>query len=91
MVELADLYFQSYKEGLGYGYNDMENWQEYIDTVFELEQIQNQYEAEQVVNNDLIEAANSYDIERIKADAEACELDEAWAAVSTDNVPWSTE
>ncbi|MEA3335099.1 MAG: ABC transporter substrate-binding protein [Chloroflexota bacterium] len=91
MVELADLYFQSYKDGLGYGYNDMDNWQEYIDTVYDLEQIQNQYEAGQVVNNDLIEVANSFDVERIMADAEACELSEEWAAVTTDKVPWSMD
>ncbi|MFN2165224.1 MAG: ABC transporter substrate-binding protein [Anaerolineae bacterium] len=91
MIELADLYFQSYQEGLGYGYNDMENWQKYIDTVYGLGQIQTDYPADQVVTNVLIEAANNFDVDRVKADAESCELDEQWQAVDDSGVPWSMD
>ncbi|MBW7884252.1 MAG: ABC transporter substrate-binding protein [Caldilineaceae bacterium] len=91
MVELADLYFGSQKAGLGYGYNDVENWQSYIDTVYELGQIENQYNAGDVVTNELIEAANSFDAARVRQDAESFELNEAWQAVDDSGVPWSTE
>lgn len=91
MVELAGLYLQSYEEGFGYGYADLDNWQNYIDTVYNLGQIENDYKAEDVVTNELIETANSFDVERVKADAEACELSEEWQAVSTDSVPWSMD
>ena len=89
MVELADLYFQSYKEGKGYGYNDMDNWQKYIDTVFNLGQVKTDYKSADVVNNDLIAAANSFDVEKVKKDAADCKLSPEWEAVSTDKVPWS--
>lgn len=88
MVELTDLYLASWKQGLGYGYNDVENWQAYIDTVFELGQITTQYDAGQVVTNELIEAANTFDAERVAADAAAYELSEEWAAVGPE-MPWS--
>lgn len=91
MVELADLYFQSYKEGKGYGYNDVANWQSYIDTVFNLGQIKTDYKAGDVVTNDLIQAANSFDVERVKKDAADCKLSPEWEAVSTDKVPWSMD
>ena len=42
------------------------------------------------VSPELIEVANSFDAEQVKADAEACELSEEWAAVSPE-VPWDTE
>lgn len=91
MVELADLYFQSYKEGKGYGYNDMDNWQKYIDTVFNLGQVKTDYKSTDVVNNDLIEAANSFDVEQVKKDAADCTLSPEWEAVTTDKVPWSMD
>jgi NitT/TauT family transport system substrate-binding protein len=91
MVELADLYFQSYKEGKGYGYNDMDNWQKYIDTVFNLGQVKTDYKSADVVNNDLIAAANSFDVEKVKKDAADCKLSPEWEAVSTDKVPWSMD
>lgn len=91
MVELADLYFQSYKEGKGYGYNDIDNWQTYINTVFDLGQVMTDYNSTDVVTNELIEAANSFDIEQVKQDAADCVLSPEWEAVSTENVPWSTD
>lgn len=91
MVELADLYFQSYKEGFGYGYNDIDNWQSYISTVFDLGQVMTNYDATDVVTNELIEAANNFDVERVKMDAANCVLSPEWEAVSTESVPWSTD
>jgi NitT/TauT family transport system substrate-binding protein len=91
MVELADLYFQSYKEGYGYGYNDIDNWQTYINTVFDLGQVMTNYNSTDVVTNELIQAANSFDVERVKMDAANCVLSPEWEAVSTESVPWSTD
>jgi NitT/TauT family transport system substrate-binding protein len=88
MVELTDLYLQSWKQGHGYGYNDVANWQAYIDTVHNLGQIQTQYPAEEVVTNELIEAANTFDAERVAQDAANYELPEEWQAVGPE-MPWS--
>ena len=88
MVELTDLYLQSWKNGEGYGYNDVANWQAYIDAVYGLGQITTNYTADQVVTNELIEAANTFDAERVAADAAAYELNDDWAALPADS-PWS--
>lgn len=88
MVELTDLYLQSYKDGKGYGYNDVANWQAYIDAVFGLGQIQTDYKAEEVVTNELIEAANTFDAARVAKDAADYPLSDAWAALPADS-PWS--
>lgn len=76
MLELGSNYFEGERIGKGYGYNDLESWQMYIDTVFELGQIQNHYKAEDVVSNALIEEANNFDRERARADGEAFQLAE---------------
>ena len=91
MVERADLYFRSYKEGKGYGYIDMDNWQKNFDTVYNLGQVKTDYKSADVVNNDLIAAANSFDVEKVKKDAADCKLSPEWEAVSTDKVPWSMD
>lgn len=88
MVELTNLYLQAYKNGQGYGYNDIANWQAYIDTVFGLGQIQTDYKAEDVVTNELIEAANTFDAERVASDAAAYQLNDEWAALPAES-PWS--
>lgn len=88
MVELTDLYLASWKQGDGYGYNDIANWQAYIDTVYNLGQIQTDYKAEDVVTNELIEAANTFDAERVAQDAASYELNEEWQAVGPE-MPWS--
>lgn len=91
MVELVEGYQESYALGNGYGYSDLDNWQMYIDTVYELGQIQNQYDVNDVVTNELIEGANDFDVERIKADVANCELNADWAAVDDSGVPWSMD
>jgi NitT/TauT family transport system substrate-binding protein len=74
MLELAVLYYDNRRRGLPYGQQDMAAWQSYIDTVFELGQIQTQYKAEDVISNALVEEANNFDMERVKADAKAYEV-----------------
>jgi NitT/TauT family transport system substrate-binding protein len=81
MRQLMFLYNQSYAAGHGYGYSDMENWQGYLDRLYELGQTTQQLTAEEVVSNQLVEGANAFDAERVAADAEAFELSDEWAAV----------
>ena len=40
-----------------------------------------EFATEDVIKNEFVEAANDFDHEQVKADAEAFELDEAYAAV----------
>jgi NitT/TauT family transport system substrate-binding protein len=76
MLELGSNYFEGERIGKGYGWLDPQSWQSYIDTVYELGQIQNHYQADEVISNALIEEANNFDRERARADGEAFELNE---------------
>jgi|GEM_PF-191156 NitT/TauT family transport system substrate-binding protein len=87
-LELAGLYLQSGLQGKGYGYNDLTNWQNYIDTVFKLGQIKTDYKADQVVTDELIAAANDFDKAAVKKDADSFQLSADWSAVDTSQVPW---
>ncbi len=40
MLQLGCGYYDSYKIGEGYGYSDVENWDAYIQTVYDLGQIE---------------------------------------------------
>lgn len=79
MRQLMWLYNQTNKAGLGYGYSDFENWQSYLDRLFELGQTTRQLEAAEAVSNQLVEGANAFDAERVAADAAAFELAPEWA------------
>lgn len=86
MVEQAVVYYGSYEMGEGYGWFNLEGWQAYIDTVFELGQIENQYDAEDIVTNEFVEDANAFDQEAVAADAEAFELNDTWQDVEAPEV-----
>ncbi len=86
LLELAEVYYGSYKRGQGYGWSDLDAWQAYIDTVHELGQIENTFDANDVVTNALITEANNFDAESVCAEAEAFELDETWGQVEAPEV-----
>lgn len=86
MIELADVYYGSYQIGEGYGWSDVTAWQDYIDTIHELGQIQNEYDASEIVTNELIAEANDFDQEQVASDAEAFELNQTWQDVDAPEV-----
>ncbi|MEX2534424.1 MAG: ABC transporter substrate-binding protein [Trueperaceae bacterium] len=86
LLELAESYYGSYRLGQGYGWSNIPGWQNYIDTVHELGQIQNRYDANDVVTNQLITEANNFDAEKVAADAADFNLDEQWQQVEAPDV-----
>lgn len=70
----------------GWGHHDIAAWQTFFDLVHELGQIENPINAEDVVTNELIPAANDFDHEKVKADALAYELPADLAAVDVEAV-----
>lgn len=86
MIELADVYYGSYQIGEGYGWSDVTAWQDYIGTIHELGQIQNEYDASEIVTNELIAEANDFDQEQVASDAEAFELNQTWQDVDAPEV-----
>jgi NitT/TauT family transport system substrate-binding protein len=81
MLQLGCGYYDSYKIGKGYGYADKENWDNYIQTVYDLGQIETRLDVDDVVTNQFVEFANSFDAERTKQDAENFQLKEEWQDV----------
>lgn len=79
MRQLMYLYNSTYAAGLGYGYSDPENWQSYLDRLYELGQTTRQISADEAITNVFIEGANAFDAERVAADAAAFELAPEWA------------
>lgn len=86
MIELADVYYGSYAMGEGYGWADIGAWQDYIDTVRELGQVQNEYDAETIITNEFIEEANAFPQDEVEEDAASFELNEQWQNVEAPDV-----
>lgn len=86
MMEQTEVYYGSYEMGEGYGWSDIDAWQDYIDTIYELGQIENHYDAADLVTNTFVEDANDFDQERVAADAEAFELNDTFQQVDAPEV-----
>lgn len=74
MWELGCNYMDGAKAGKGYGYSDIDGWNSYIDTVYQLGQIKTRPKTEDVVSNMFIEEANKFDKARVKRDADNFKL-----------------
>ena len=70
----------------GWGDHDLTAWQTFFDKIYELKQISKPVKAEDVVSNACIEAANDFDHDKVKADADAYKLTDAFAALDVDAI-----
>ena len=61
-------------------------WQIFFDKIYELKQITKPIKAEDVCTNDCIGPANDFDHAKVKADADAYKLSDAFAAIDVENV-----
>ena len=84
MWQLADVYRGDWKtrDGGKWGWADMAGWTTFLDTIKEIGQLTDQdITAEDIITNKYVDGANDFDHEQVKADAEAFELAEEFAAV----------
>jgi NitT/TauT family transport system substrate-binding protein len=81
MWELADVFRGNWEAREGWGWHDIEAWNLYFDTVREVGLLTREFSTEDVIKNDFVAAANDFDHEQVKADAQAFELSEEYAAV----------
>jgi NitT/TauT family transport system substrate-binding protein len=84
MMQNAALYGAAARNGDGWGYAYLDNWQSYLDIIHELGQTQKQLKSQDVVTNDLIADANKADVARARKDANAFKLN---ADFETTTVP----
>ncbi|MDQ4044523.1 MAG: ABC transporter substrate-binding protein [Chloroflexota bacterium] len=81
MWQNAQIFRGDFENREGWGYHDLESWQAYFDTIYELGQVESQISAEDVCKNDYVAGANDFDLEQVKEDARTYELDETFAAI----------
>ena len=81
MWQLGCNYWRGADIGKGIGYSDLDGWNNYIDAVFNLGQIKTRPKTEDVVTNQFVEAANSFDKDKVKKDAGAFQLKDEWKNV----------
>ena len=81
MWELADVFRGRWEEREGWGWHDLDAWNLYFTTMREVGLLTREFATEEVIKNDFVAAANDFDHEQVKADAQAFELSEEYAAV----------
>jgi NitT/TauT family transport system substrate-binding protein len=86
MMQLAAVYGGRMDERKKWGYHLPESWQLFFDTGREIGQITGDFKVEDVVKNDLIDVANSFDAAKVKADADGFTLSDAYKAINVEEI-----
>lgn len=86
MMELNNAFAGRWDERKKWGYHIPSSWQLFFDTGRAIGQIQGDFKVEDVVKNDWVDAANSFDPAKVKADADGFKLSDAYAAVDIEKV-----
>ena len=69
-----------------WGFHLMESWQMFFDIGREIGQITGDFKVEDVVKNDLVDAANSFDAAKVKADADGFALSDDYKGVDVEAI-----
>ena len=86
MMQLAAVYGGRMDERKKWGFHLMDSWKQFFDVGREIGQITADFNLEDVVKNDLIDVANSFDAAKVKADADGFALSDAYKAVNADEI-----
>jgi len=81
MWELANVFRGDWPTREGWGWHNPDAWTLFFDTTRSTGQLTKDFALEDVIKNDFIAGANEFDVEQVKADAAAFELNEVYAAV----------
>jgi NitT/TauT family transport system substrate-binding protein len=86
MMQLANVFAGRMDERKKWGYHLPESWQLFFDIGREIGQITGDFKVEDVVKNDLVDAANSFDSAKVKADAEGFQLSADYQSVDVEAI-----
>jgi len=86
MMQLANVYRGRWEERNKWGFHIMESWKLFFDTGREIGQITGDFKLDDVVKNDLVDEANSFDAAKVKADADGFALSDDYKAVDVDAI-----
>lgn len=81
MMQLARVFRGDMSQREGWGWHDMAKWNSFFGTLESIGQIKKPVKAADVVTNDLIGPANTFDMAKVKADADGFVLSDDMAAV----------
>ncbi len=86
MMQLANVFGGRMDERKKWGYHLADSWQLFFDTGREIGQITADFKLEDVVKNDLVDVANSFDAAKVKADADGFALSDVYKAVNVEEI-----
>lgn len=86
MMQLANVYRGRWDERNKWGQHIMDSWKQFFDVGREIGQISGDFKLEDVVKNDLVDEANSFDAAKVKADAEGFKLSPEYEAVDVEKI-----
>jgi NitT/TauT family transport system substrate-binding protein len=85
LIQQANVFRGDMSKRQGWGWHDMASWQNFFDLTAKIGQT-DVIKAEDVCSNDLIAGANSFDLEKIKADAAAAGVPAGFEDVNVDEI-----
>jgi NitT/TauT family transport system substrate-binding protein len=86
MMQLANVFAGRMDERKKWGFHLMESWQLFFDIGREIGQITGDFKVEDVVKNDLVDTANSFDAAKVKADADGFQLSDDYKTVDVEAI-----
>ncbi len=86
MMQLANVFGGRMDERKKWGYHLPESWQLFFDIGREIGQITGDFKVEDVVKNDLVDVANSFDAAKVKADADGFQLSDDYKSVDVEAI-----
>jgi NitT/TauT family transport system substrate-binding protein len=81
MMQLGNVFGGRWDERKKWGYHIPASWKLFFDTGREIGQISGDFKLEDVVKNDWVDEANSFDAAKVKADADGFKLSDAYKSV----------
>jgi NitT/TauT family transport system substrate-binding protein len=85
-MQLANVFAGRWDERNKWGFHIMESWKLFFDTGREIGQITGDFKLEDVVKNDLVDAANTFDAAKVKADADGFALSADYQGVDVEAI-----
>jgi NitT/TauT family transport system substrate-binding protein len=85
LIQQANVFRGDMSTRQGWGWHDMASWQSFFDLTAQIGQT-DVIKAEDVCTNDLIAAANAYDLDKIKADAAAAGVPAGFEDVNVEEI-----
>lgn len=85
LIQQANVFRGDWEKRQGWGWHDMESWQRFFDLTARIGQT-DVIVATEVCTNDLIPAANDFDVEKVKADAAAAGVPPGFENVDVERI-----